>query len=179
MHWSTEAGASRFWCCVPGIVLLHVLRDIASRPGGHEQEFPCIGRPKGQGTLELLAACSMANHPADIVLTDGCTYHILRLRGKKLIIWADLPAATALAQIAHVLRQVNVPCQPLSLSVGSAFLLSICLHRLSSRTFFAVEWTPRVDVSTGHALLFGYALSHWRKYELQHSRVASMLLACL
>ena len=98
------------------MLLLHVLRAIASYLGSHAKEFKCTGRPKGQATMELLAACSMANHPADIVLTDSFTYHILRLGGKHLIIWASLPPAKALAQIADVLCQVDLFCLPLSLS---------------------------------------------------------------
>lgn len=89
------------------MLLLHVLRAIASYLGSHAKEFKCTGRPKGQATMELLAACSMANHPADIVLTDSFTYHILRLGGKHLIIWASLPPAKALAQIADVLCQAS------------------------------------------------------------------------
>ena len=58
--------------------------------------------------MELLAACSMARHPADIVLTDSFKYNILRLRGQRLIFWADLPPETALVAIADMLRQVNL-----------------------------------------------------------------------
>ena len=66
--------------------------------------------------MELLAACSMARHPADIVLTDSFKYNILRLRGQRLIFWADLPPETALVAIADMLRQVNLFFLPFPLS---------------------------------------------------------------
>ena len=99
--------------------LLHVLRASASCLGSHAKEFKCTRRPKGQACMELLAAYSMANHPADIILTDSFAYHILRLRSKHLIIWASLPPAKALAHIADVLCEVPRFCLPFSLFLSA------------------------------------------------------------
>ena len=83
-------------------------KGVASCLGFYAKEFKCTGRPNGQATMELLAACSMARHPADIVLTDSFKYNILRLQGQRLIFWADLPPETALVVIADMMRQVNL-----------------------------------------------------------------------
>ncbi|KAK9809894.1 hypothetical protein WJX72_001176 [[Myrmecia] bisecta] len=71
------------------------------------QKFDFSGRPKGQSTMELLAAYSIAQHPVDVMLTDGHVHHIMRLRGNKILYWANLTAAAAHAHLAHYLNEAD------------------------------------------------------------------------
>ncbi|CAL8466535.1 g6071 [Coccomyxa elongata] len=69
--------------------------------------FSFSGRSKGQSTMELLAAYSIADQPVDVLLTDAHTHHILRLRDKKIIYWANLSTPEALDHLAGYLKQAD------------------------------------------------------------------------
>lgn len=68
--------------------------------------FKCTARTLGQSVLELLGSYSVAEYPLDLVITEGYTYHIMRLRGKKLITWTDLTPGQAIYHMANSLKQV-------------------------------------------------------------------------
>ncbi len=70
------------------------------------QNFKLTGRVKGQSTMELLAAYALAQFPIDLIVTDCHTYHILRLRGRRVISWEDLPPEVAVHHICKFLLQV-------------------------------------------------------------------------
>eukprot|EP00879_Flechtneria_rotunda_P013914 GHRR01014532.1.p2 GENE.GHRR01014532.1~~GHRR01014532.1.p2 ORF type:complete len:148 (+),score=54.49 GHRR01014532.1:2109-2552(+) len=65
----------------------------------------------GQSVLELLAAYSMAQYPADFMITEGYTCHIMRIRGKKIIFWRDLTPGQAVHHLANFLQQVDCSVQ--------------------------------------------------------------------
>ena len=69
-----------------------------------DEKFEFMGRPKGQATMELLAAYAIAEHPVAMVLTDSHVYHLLRLRGTSLICWANLKGPVAMQHLAVYLR---------------------------------------------------------------------------
>ena len=66
------------------------------------------GKVKGQATLELLSAYALAQYPLDLVVTDGHKYHILRIRGRKIICWEDLTTAQAMHHLASFLKEADV-----------------------------------------------------------------------
>ena len=56
--------------------------------------------------MELLAAYALAQFPIDLIVTDSHTYHILRLRGRRVISWEDLSPEVAVHHICKFLLQV-------------------------------------------------------------------------
>jgi hypothetical protein len=51
----------------------------------------------------------LAQYPADLTITDGHKWHILRLRGKLIHLWTDLTTSQALTHIAASLQEVSLP----------------------------------------------------------------------
>ncbi len=102
-------------CCSDPCIATHCLAMqtadtrvacLCAEPG----PFSFLGRSKGKSTMELMAAYSIADHPVDLLLTDAHTHHILRLREKNIIYWANLSTPEALAHLAGYLKQVRKPC---------------------------------------------------------------------
>ncbi len=67
--------------------------------------FELTGRVKGQATTKLLGAYASAQYPADIVVTDGHTWHVLRVRGGA-VISMKMTTTQALQHPADFLKQV-------------------------------------------------------------------------
>lgn len=114
-------------------------------PSGHDRtcvacvpavpgNFPFSGWPKGQSTMELLAAYSIARQPVDVVLTDAHIYHILRLRSKRIIYWPNLSTAVALAHLASYLHQASNRLAIADSLAGRAMLIRVkvqCICRVA------------------------------------------------
>lgn len=98
--------------------------------------------------MELLAAYSIACHPVDDVLTDAHTHHILRLRAKKIIYWANLSTPVALAHLACYLKQVH-KSPAISEATGIAVRVRSKIHCLSCKS----GWMAALPVKVYHLTL--------------------------
>ena len=59
-------------------------------------------RHRGQAVAILIAAHATAQVPLDLDVTDGSVHTLLRLRGKKLVVYANL-TSTQVALTPHVM----------------------------------------------------------------------------
>lgn len=103
--------------------------------------------------MEVLAAYSIARYPVDVVLTDAHTWHILRLRNKRIIYWADLSTPVALAHLAGYLKQVyNSPATLRTTTSGIGLVGGIyCLICKSG-------WTVALSLKVGHVTLLKHGI---------------------
>ena len=72
-----------------------------------DAKFQFTAKVKGQATREVLAALALAKFPADLTVTDGHQWHILRLRGKRILLWEGLTTAQALSHFAKSFTEVS------------------------------------------------------------------------
>lgn len=79
-------------------------------------EFSLTGKTLERSLLALLAAYSSTDYPLELVVTDGYTNHIMRVRGRKVIAWCNLTPGQAIHHLASSLKQVCVPTHALHLT---------------------------------------------------------------
>lgn len=76
------------------------------RTKGPDAKFKFTAKVRGQATIEVLAALALAKFPADLTFTDGHQWHILRLRGRRILLWEGLTTAQASSHFAESFKAV-------------------------------------------------------------------------
>ena len=72
-----------------------------------------------QFAVDTLAAASLADHPIMLASTDGQTWQTMRVRGKMVVLWANVDTTTAYSHLIHFLKK--------EVSFGTFGLLDVCV----------------------------------------------------